>query len=74
MQHTPDTLPGVPGPGLCAIPFSCNSTLRCRTHNKLVRHTKDRNLAKMARPMNSPQKKGQEEIKPDTCSKQKQNI
>ena len=34
----------------------------CKTHNKLLKQIKDRNLAKMMKQENYPQKKIQEEI------------
>ena len=42
-------------------PFSYSSAHRCRTHNKLLKHIKDRKLAKITKGKNSPQKKFQEE-------------
>lgn len=61
-QHTPETLPEVLGPGQCMTPFEYSSTLRCRKHNKLLKHAKDRNLDSMTRWRSSLQKKGQEGI------------
>ena len=61
-QHTPKTPPEVTDPGQCMTPFYYGTTHRFKTRNKLLKHEKDRNLAKMTKWNNFPQQKIQEEI------------